>query len=333
MQDCDNKANWRPKASLQVLQLRARTLQKIRQFFQARQVLEVETPLLCSATNPDPHIDSFSTAFIGPQAARGINLYLQSSPEFAMKRLLSAGIGPIYQICKAFRQGELGKLHNPEFSILEWYRPGFTLDALIAEVDSLITQLFTDANKTLGETQIVSYQQAFRSAVGIDPLEASAADLRRCAENNSIVVQGLPNEERDAWLDLLMSHVVQPTLGRNRLTFVTNYPVSQAALARVSPDDERTAERVELFINGVELANGFYELSDTQEQKRRFEKDLQLRALAHQHQPPMDEYLLQALHHGLPECSGVAVGLDRVMMLLAGVDTLSEILAFPMGRI
>jgi lysyl-tRNA synthetase class 2 len=333
MGDNDGIANWRPGAGLQALRLRARVYRQIRQFFHAKQVLEVETPLLCSTTNPDPHIDSFITTFTGPQAAGGIALYLQPSPEFAMKRLLSAGVGPVYQICKAFRQGELGSRHNPEFTILEWYRPGFDVKALIAEVDALILELFAAANKPLGKTKIITYQQAFQEVLGIDPLVVSTAELICCAETHGIVVQGLNSDERDTWLDLLLSHVVQPRLGRNHMTFVTNYPQSQAALARVSIDDSRTAERFELFINGVELANGFYELVDAGEQERRFEKDLQLRAKNHQHQPPMDTQLLRALQHGMPDCSGVAVGLDRVIMLLAGVEKIDEILAFPMEKI
>ena len=333
MCDDDGKAGWRPRASLQVLQLRAQVLHYIRQFFQMRQVLEVETPLLCSASNPDPHIESFTTVFIGPQAAQGVNLYLQRSPEFAMKRLLSAGIGPVYQICKAFRQGEHGRQHNPEFTILEWYRPGFDVTTLIAEIEALLLGLFTAANKSLGKTQIISYQQAFESVLGLDPLVAPVAELIGCTKEQGIDVRGLSNQERDAWLDLLMSHTVQPRLGQNHMTFVTNYPVSQAALACVNPVDGRTAERFELFINGVELANGFHELSNADEQRHRFEKDLQLRAQSHQPPPPIDKYLLQALEYGLPDCSGVAVGLDRVIMLLAEVDSIGEVLAFPMGRI
>lgn len=332
MRDLDVKANWRPKASLQAIRLRARTLQKIRDFFRVRQVLEVETPLLGATTNPDPHIDSFITNFIGPQAPHGKELYLQTSPEFAMKRLLGAEIGPIYQICKAFRQGELGRLHNPEFTLLEWYRPGFTVDSLINEVDALLQELFASANKPLGHTQIITYQQAFQSGLDIDPLEASVAELIRCADRLGLAVQGLNNDERDAWLDLLMSHAVQPRLGHGKLTFVTNYPRSQAALARISASDTRTAERFELFFNGVELANGFYELVDPVEQKCRFEKDLRIRADGNQCQPPIDENLIQALCQGLPDCSGVAVGLDRVIMLLAGSDSIADILAFPTER-
>jgi len=333
MSDSDNRANWRASAGMPALRLRAQTLHHIREFFRARQVLEVETPLLCSATNPDPHIDSFITTYTGPQAAQGVNLYLQSSPEFAMKRLLSSGAGAVYQICKAFRQGELGKLHNPEFTILEWYRPGFDTVALVAEVDILMRELFTAVNKPLGDTQVITYQHAFQSILDIDPLSASAADLIRCAQAQGLTVTGLCDNDRDAWLDLLMSHVVQPHLGENRMTFVTAYPRSQAALARTSAHDSRTAERFELFISGMELANGFYELTDALEQKHRFESDLKTRAQSHQHQPPLDEYLIQALQQGLPDCAGVAVGLDRVIMLLAGAETIAEVLAFPMGRI
>jgi lysyl-tRNA synthetase class 2 len=315
-----------------MLQLRAQVLNHIREFFANRNVLEVETPLLCSSTNPDPQIDSFTTAYVGPQAAHGVELYLQSSPEFAMKRLLCAGSGPIYQICKAFRQGERGNLHNPEFTIVEWYRPGFDHSELIAEIEVLLLGLFA-TQRELDSTQIISYQDAFRNTLAIDPLQATGADLVQCARQHGVDVQGLRTEDRDAWLDVLMSHCVQPHLGQNRLTFVSEYPVSQAALAQVSRNNNQTALRFELFMDGVELANGFQELTDPGEQRRRFEQALAQRAIQNQPRPPMDEYLLQALEHGMPECSGVAVGLDRVIMLLAQAATLRDVLAFPMERV
>ncbi|WP_455211758.1 EF-P lysine aminoacylase EpmA, partial [Kaarinaea lacus] len=276
--------------------------------------------------------DSFTTSYIGPQAAHGVDLFLQSSPEFAMKRLLAAGSGAVYQICKAFRQGEKGHLHNPEFTLLEWYRPGFELASFIAEIEALVYGLFR-SKRNFEPTQIISYQDAFLTTLAIDPLRACNEELVQCAKINGVAVHGLSGEDRDAWLDVLMSHCVQPRLGLNCLTFVKDYPVSQAALASVNPHNQRTALRFELFIDGIELANGFQELTDADEQRRRFQQELAQRAQQNMQQPPVDEYLLQALVHGMPECCGVAVGLDRVIMLLAQATTLGEIMAFPMDRI
>lgn len=333
----DLQEGWRPCASLHILQLRAQVLHFIRTFFAKQDVLEVETPLLCSSTNPDPHIDSFTTSYTGPWAAQGQNLFLQSSPEFAMKRLLCSGSGPIYQICKAFRQGECGSVHNPEFTILEWYRPGFDSRMLMVEIQALLHGLFnSQANRSgrvLESTQLITYQEAFVSILGIDPLCASVNELMECAVHQGVDVHGLSGEDRDAWLDVLMSHCVQPHLGRDRLTFVTEFPVSQAALARVNPNNDKTALRFELFVDGIELANGFHELGHADEQRQRFHLDLAQRKRQNLPQPPLDNYLLQALSHGMPDCSGVALGLDRVIMLLAGACRMSEVMAFPLGRI
>ncbi|MCG6969142.1 MAG: EF-P lysine aminoacylase GenX [Gammaproteobacteria bacterium] len=337
MNDKMHPQDWRPSAGLRVLQLRARVLHFARAFFAQRQVLEVETPLLCSTANPDPHIENFTTTYVGPQAAQGMDLYLQSSPEFAMKRLLSAGSGPIFQICKSFRQAEWGAQHNPEFTILEWYRPGFDIAALMSEIEALMHGLFENESahgvQNLQTTQIISYQEAFLSTLGIDPLNASLTELMDCVKHQGVNVYGMHSEGRDAWLDVLMSHCVQPRLGHNRLTFVSEYPVSQAALARINPHNPKTALRFELFLDGVELANGFHELANAEEQRIRFQQDLAVRKRHNQPQPPMDEYLLQALAKGLPDCSGVAVGLDRVIMRLAQATQVNDVMAFPFGRV
>ncbi len=337
MTDKDSPQNWRPGASLSVLQLRARVLHYVRDFFAQRGVLEVETPLLGSSTNPDPHIDSFTSTYRGPHAPQGMDLYLQTSPEFAMKRLLCAGSGPIYQICKAFRQGEWGALHNPEFTILEWYRPQFDAAALMAEIDTLLSGMFRtlslSQSQKLQPTQTVSYRDIFLDTLGIDPLVAPVQDLSACVQSHGIDVRGLDAEDRDAWLDVLMSHCVQPQLGRQRLTFVCEYPISQAALARINPSNPKTALRFELFFEGMELANGFYELGDAAEQRHRFQQDLAKRKRHCLPQPPLDRYLLEALNSGLPNCSGVAIGLDRVIMLLADIININQVLAFPMGRV
>ena len=337
MTDKDPPQNWRPGASLSVLQLRARVLHYVRDFFAQRGVLEVETPLLGSSTNPDPHIDSFTTTYHGPHAPQGMDLYLQTSPEFAMKRLLCAGSGPIYQICRAFRQGEWGAMHNPEFTILEWYRPNFDAAALMAEIDSLLSGLFQklslNRSQNLQPTQTISYRDIFLDTVDIDPLVTSVRELSTCVQRQGIDVRGLDAEDKDAWLDVLMTHCVQPRLGQQRLTFVSEYPISQAALARVNPANPQTALRFELFFEGMELANGFYELGDAAEQRHRFQQDLVKRQHHHLPQPPLDHNLLEALDSGMPDCSGVAIGLDRVVMLLADIKNINQVLAFPMGRV
>lgn len=318
---------WRPGASLHSLRERARILQGIRAFFAQRGVLEVETPALSAAALTDPAIDSLVTRYTGPGHADGLALYLHTSPEFAMKRLLAAGSGPIYQICKVFRQGEAGRRHNPEFTMLEWYRPGFDHHRLMAEVEALVAPI-------LGVTVVaerVSYREAFLRHAGIDPLSASIDELRGCAERLGISHFDA-GEVRDTWLDLILSHAVEPHLGMEGLCFLTDYPASQAALARLNPDNPVVAERFELYFRGVELANGFHELGDSGEQCRRFEAELTERAMRGMVTPPMDERLLAALEAGLPECAGVALGVDRLVMLALGAESLDEVIAFSLER-
>jgi len=323
--------NWQPKTTLQVLQLRAALLAQIRGFFAAHHVLEVETPILSSAANTDPQVENFTTTFAGPDAAQGRQLYLHTSPEFPMKRLLAAGSGPVYQICKVFRQGEAGRYHNPEFTMLEWYRPGFSHHQLMDEVEQLTRLLL--AQLDLGKSEYLSYQQAFEQYAGLDPHQANCEQLISCAEQHGLKgVTGLAKQDRDDWLNLLMSHVIQPRLGQQRLTFIFDYPASQAALARICPTNPLVAERFELFLQGVELANGFRELTDAAEQQRRFLEELQQRAHNGQTATPMDENLLAALNYGLPDCAGVAVGVDRLLMLSSGASEISEVLSFPIGR-
>ncbi len=321
--------SWRPAATLQIMRRRAALLGAVRDFFAVRQVLEVETPLLSAAATSDPAIDSFTTRYSGPGAPAGRTMYLNSSPEFAMKRLLAAGSGPIYQICKAFRQGEAGRCHNPEFTLLEWYRPGFDHHALMDEVEELLLVLLPG----LERAERLEYREAFRRHAGIDPDTAGVRELADCAERHGLAsVAGLEEEGRDAWLDLLMSHLVQPRLGRDRPCFLFDYPASQAALARIRPGTPPVAERFELFLRGVELANGFHELLDEPEQRCRFRLDLQRRAAAGLSRPPLDENLLAALRHGLPPCAGVALGLDRLLMVVCRENSLEAVLGFPINR-
>jgi lysyl-tRNA synthetase class 2 len=322
--------DWQPSALLEVIQQRAECLARVRRYFAENGVLEVETPLLVSATTPDPNIPSFSMAADNPGESRR---YLSTSPEFAMKRLLAAGFGPIYQVCKAFRQGEQGSLHNPEFTLLEWYRPGFDHHRLMDEVASLVLGL-AEGYRTFEAEERLTYGDCFIRYLGIDPHVADVSHLRACAEDQGLGTDsGIAEADRDGWLDLLMSHCVQPNLGQGRLSFVYDYPASQAALAKISPGSPPVAERFELFIDGVELANGFHELQDAAEQRSRFGKELRHRQENGLEHVVIDEYFLASLEAGLPECAGVAVGLDRLLLVLTGARRLEDVMSFSFQRV
>lgn len=322
--------HWRPTATLDRLRMRAEILGRIRGFFSARGVMEVETPLLSWAGVTDPYIDSIPAQYIGPGVADGATLYLHTSPEYAMKRLLAAGSGPIYQLCKVFRQGECGRRHNPEFTMLEWYRPGWDHHALMDEVEQLVQGLLSPY-LTLGVSQCVSYRDLFCAELGIDPFQVSLAELQQCAQAHGIDFLA-DDSDRDTWLNLLLSHLIEPRLGVGRLLFLHSYPPSQAALARLQPGEPATAARFELYLNGVELANGFYELTDAEEQRRRFEHDLQQRQQLGKPSMPIDQALLEALSAGMPTCAGVALGVDRLVMQAAGANCIDEVLGFGLER-
>jgi len=324
--------HWRPSADLSVLRLRAELLAQIRAFFAARGVLEVETPALSAAAITDPHLASFKTCYSGPGSQHGRPLYLHTSPEFAMKRLLAAGSGCIYQIARVFRDGEAGSRHNPEFTLLEWYRVGFDHHRLMDEVAELVGMLLA-GRLALAEPERLSYRQIFQHHLNLDPHRATVADLAACAETRNISIPtGMPPDDPDPWLDLLLTHCVEPRLGSGRLTFVHDYPASQAALARLRPDDPPVGERFELYINGIELANGFDELADASEQRARFEADLRERTRRGLPAGPIDERLLGALAAGLPDCVGVAVGFDRVLMVAEGAGCIDSVLPFTLER-
>ncbi len=325
-------AEWRPSCSLAALKKRAALLAEIRRFFAARGVLEVETPLLCQAGVTDPNLRSFTTLLHRPGAAEGERLYLQTSPEFAMKRLLAAGSGSIYQICKAFRNEESGRYHNPEFTLLEWYRVGFDLVQLIDEIDELLREICAE-DLRLEASERRSYRELFCEHIGADPLSASFKKLAECSK-----LQGLPEAEalcgddRPLWLDLLFSHLVQPRLGRGRITFVYDFPACLPSLARKKPDDPLVVERVEIFLEGLELGNGFHELADAVDQEERFDRDLAVRRASGLPVPPKDQRFLAALGSGLPDCSGIALGLDRLLMILMRAEAIDDVLAFPTAR-
>ena len=321
-------SEWRPTAGIEALRSRAELLGSVRGFFAARGVMEVETPLLAACGATDPHLDSFCTQYAGPGAAAGRAAYLQTSPEFAMKRLLAAGSGPIYQICKAFRNGEAGRYHNPEFTMVEWYRPGFEYRTLMAEVDDLLRLVLNSPSATF-----VVYAELFEQQLRLDPHSASIAQMRACAAEHGIMVSEALGDDRDAWLTLLWTHLIEPNLGRGgQPQFVCDYPASQAMLARIRPGSPPVAERFEVYVDGVELANGFQELQDSAEQRHRFEENRRLRREGGMNDMGLDERLLAALAEGLPLCSGVALGLDRLLMLKMGVGDVREVLAFPFDR-
>lgn len=324
--------SWRPGAELATLRLRAELLARVRAFFAARGVLEVETPALAAAAITDPHLASFSTVYSGPGPRHGRTLYLHTSPEFPMKRLLAAGSGCIYQIARVFRDGEAGRRHNPEFTLLEWYRVGFDHHRLMDEVAELVTALLA-GRLALAEPERLSYRELFQRHLGLDPHRAGVAELAACMKRFELPIPpGMPVDDTDPWLDLLLTHWIEPRLERGRLTFVYDYPVSQAALARLRADDPPVGERFELYLNGVELANGFHELGDADEQRRRFEGGNAARRALGLPVMPVDEHLLAALAAGLPDCAGVALGFDRLVMLAAGKAALGEVIAFPLDQ-
>lgn len=321
--------DWQPSAPLANLRARAAMLTRIRAYFAARGVLEVETPALAGAAVTDPHLASLSARYTGPAFPAGRTLYLQTSPEFAMKRLLAAGSGPIYQLGKAFRDGEAGRLHNPEFTLLEWYRPGFDLVAMMDEVEALTGEVLGLERRFERWT----YRELFQHHLQLDPFTASIDELRDCAGRHGLArSEDFPLHETDAWLDLLLTHFIEPRLGFEAPCFVHYYPPSQAALARIRPGEPRVAERFELYIRGMEIANGFHELTHANEQRARFERDRARRRAADLPDVVPDERLLAALAHGLPDCAGVALGVDRLVMIVLGAQSIAEVMAFPLER-
>ncbi|WP_421533771.1 elongation factor P--(R)-beta-lysine ligase [Morganella morganii] len=320
-------AGWQPTAPIANLLKRAKIVNEIRRFFADRGVLEVETPTMSQATVTDVHLRAFETQFTGPGAAQGITLYLMTSPEYHMKRLLAAGSGPIYQMGRSYRNEEAGRYHNPEFTMLEWYRPHYDMYRLINEVDDLLQQTLECES-----AESLSYQQAFLRYLDIDPLTAEKDKLREVAAKLDVSNIADTEEDRDTILQLLFMVGVEPHIGLEKPTFIYHFPASQASLAEISSEDHRVAERFEVYYKGVELANGFRELTDAAEQRQRFERDNRKRASMGLPEQPIDENLLAALEHGFPECAGVALGIDRLIMLALGAERISDVIAFPVDR-
>jgi elongation factor P--(R)-beta-lysine ligase len=318
--------DWRPTATPARLAARARLLARAREFFAARRVLEVDTPLIVNAAVSDVHIHAAQVQLAGEEAAPH---FLHTSPEYAMKRLLASGSGDIYQICHVARGFEAGRLHNPEFTLIEWYRLGFSLSALMDEVEALVRALLGD-RAAVRKSERLSYREVFQRALSLDPFSASPQQLARAAAAAGFT--GSAASTRDEYLELLMGALIGPRLGREALTFVYGYPASQAALARLDPQDARAAQRFELYADGIELANGFHELADAAEQRARFAQQLAERARRGLPVHGLDERLLAALAHGLPDCAGVALGFDRTLMLATGAAHIDEVLPFPTAR-
>ncbi len=308
---------WRPTAPLANLQLRAKILQQIRQFFDDRKVLEVDTPVLGQYTMTDRHISSLKVP------TNEGDYYLQTSPEYAMKRLLAAGSGCIYQICKAFRADEIGQRHNPEFTMLEWYRMGFNHHQLMDEIDRLLQIILKSPC-----SERISYADLFKQVLNLNIHSCTDQELHTQIQQAGWM-ENTSHLDRDTCLQLLMSHAIEPHLGQKAPAFVYNFPNSQAALARLNSDTPPTAARFELYIQGIEIGNGFYELTDPLEQEQRFLADQQLRMKQGEQAPQIDPRLLAALGHGLPECAGVALGIDRLVMIAAQANQLEEVITFP----
>jgi lysyl-tRNA synthetase class 2 len=313
--------DWRPVALLPSLQRRAEMLTRARQFFAERAVLEVETPILSAGAVSDPQIESLSTRVAG----RAAPLYLSTSPEYPMKRLLAAGSGDIFQVAKVFRDAEHGRWHNPEFTMLEWYRLGLDDGALMSEVEELAAFMLAP-QRILARAERLTYREALQRHAQVDAFDADENALTRAAARHGI--ESTAGLDRDARLDLLMGFVVGPRLGIGTPCFVTDYPASQASLARLKPGLPRVAARFEFYLDGIELANGFHELTDAAEQRRRFEADNLIRQQRGQPIRPVDERLLNAMEAGIPDCAGVALGFDRLVALALGAGRLSEAMAF-----
>jgi len=316
-----------PATHAQALYLRANLYTLIRKFFAERNVLEVETPILSAAGNTDPNIESFSTTFSGHVDAGARERWLRTSPEFPLKRLLAAGVGDCYELGRVFRNAEAGGRHNPEFSMLEWYRIGWDHRRLMQETVALVEAALTMAGRR-AEVVVENYRQLFLDELLLDPLHAPIDALREPLAPYGIDPEGL---NRDDWLDLLITHVLQPAFPIDRITVIHDYPASQCALAKIRAGDPPMAERFELYLGKYELANGYHELNDAAEQRARFERDNALRRIRGQREVPVDDRLLAVLDR-MPDCAGVALGVERLLMCLAGSDAIADVLAFPFSE-
>src|SRR5690606_38226236 len=322
--------NWRPTAGIEALELRARLNASVRGFFAERGVLEVETPVMSAAGNTEPNIASFTVEFSGRTDGAPRTRWLRTSPEYPLKRLLAAGVGDCYELGRVFRDGEAGVRHNPEFTLLEWYRVGWALQRLAGETAELVRMALALVGREAGFERI-AYRDLYHARLGLDPFTASDEALRNALGDVVLDPAGLV---RDDWLDLLMTHRLQPGFDPGTMLSVHDWPATQAALARLRDvgDGVAVAERFELYLGPVELANGYQELRDATEQRQRFVRDQRVRADRGSVQPPLDQRLLAALDHGLPHCAGVALGVDRLLMAMLGSERIADVLAFDYAR-
>jgi lysyl-tRNA synthetase class 2 len=318
-----SSGSWKPTASLDALRHRAECARRVRAFFDERGLLEVETPLLAEVGTVDLWIDSFE---VRSHLERS-SLWLQTSPEFHMKRLLAAGSGPIWQMTRAFRDEGRGRLHNPEFTIVEWYRPGWSLRQLGEEIEALCRAVAPD----LPPARWITFQDLFRERAGVDPFEDPVDKIRQAAEAACAVSPPIAHSDRDGWLDLLLVSRVEPGLGDDVPVFVWGYPPSRAALARVEPGPPAIALRTELYWKGVELCNAYDELVDPVEQLQRFQEESRARAVLSKPTPPIDHGLVAALDAGMPPTAGVALGFDRLVQLAFGASRVADVIAFAEG--
>jgi len=316
---------WRPTADIPTLRQRATLLDAARQFFRDRSVLEVETPVVLSHTVTDVQLESLQLTGHPPR-------FLQTSPEYPMKRLLAAGSGDIFQVCHALRAGDRSRLHNPEFTLIEWYRLGFRLPAIMAETAELAGWLLQCAGHDRRPTEFLRYNDAFRRELDCDALDTPLEILAARSADCGLALQSIAGASRNDLLDFLIATQVGPRLGQGKLTCLHHFPASQASLAQLDPQDPRTALRFELYADGIELANGYVELASSIEQQQRFAADHAERGRRGLAQPAMDPRLLAALTHGLPACAGVAMGFDRVAMLALNAPDIDAVMAFPWER-
>jgi lysyl-tRNA synthetase class 2 len=321
---------WQPTATFATLETRARMLERVRAFFAARSVLEVETPTLVSWPVSEPQLANVSCRLaLQPERSR----FLRTSPEYHMKRLLAAGSPDIFEIGKAFRDGECGPRHSPEFTMIEWYRHDFTLADMVAETCALIDAAASVVPRRIPAPRRYRYAELYQQHLGLDPLAAATEDIADRArellgERVTADLAAQIGADRDAWLDLLMVELIEPALQPLGLVVIERYPAAQAALARLDPDDPRVAQRFEVFLDGFELANGYRELADAAEQRRRFANDRMLRQQRHLPERAPDRAFLAALDAGLPDCAGVALGFDRLVMACLGLTRITDAVSF-----
>ncbi|MGM0526298.1 MAG: elongation factor P--(R)-beta-lysine ligase [Pseudomonadota bacterium] len=320
-----NDKNWRSPATLDALRYRATLMRQVRQFFEQRDVLEVDTPVLARAGVTDVYLENLTSQLTAGPDGKPLILHLQTSPEFALKRLIAQYHIDVYQLSHVFRDDEIGRFHNPEFSLLEWYRLGFDTQQLISEISELLTE-----TTAAPPVQALSYQQAFKQYCKADPLTTEGiAAIHRQLLARGETRQWMQHEtDTDTILQVAFNLLVEPSLDKNIPIAITHFPASQAALAQLSEDDPRVAHRFEIYYQGVELANGYKELTDATVQQQRFEHDNRRREEQGKPIKPLDFALIKALKHGLPSCSGVALGFDRLLMIALGAEHIKEVLPF-----